>query len=106
MIGDGALEGSGHSNGLELGGVHFILVEIEEVCDGEVWLNACINMPIGNLLGEESQPFVDDGVVLVGRVDEDVKGVHKEAVCFAPVLLVDGCDDVPREITVRSGWTG
>ena len=54
MVGNDVPKGSEHSNGSELGGVHFILVEIEEVCDGEVRLNACINMPIGNLLGEES----------------------------------------------------
>ena len=37
---------------------------------------------------------MDGRVVLVGQVDEDLEGVHKKAVCFAPVLLADGCDDV------------
>ena len=52
---------------------------------------------------EEPQPFVDGGIVLVGKTDEDVKGVHKKAIGFAPILLTNGCDDVPWEFTIGSG---
>ena len=106
MIGDDAPVDSGHSNGSELGGIRSVLVETEKVRVGEVWLHVCISTPIENSSEEESQPFVDGEVVLIGQVDEDVEGVHKEAVCFAPVLLEDGCDDVPREFTIGSSWAG
>ena len=45
---------------------------------------------------------MDGGVFLVGQADEDIKGVHEKAVCFAPGLLADGCDDVHREFMIRS----
>ena len=47
---------------------------------------------------------MDGGVVLVGQVDEGNKGVHVRTVCFAPVLLADGCDDFPRKFTIRIAW--
>ena len=48
MVDDDVSEGSGHSNGLELGEVCFILVETEQVCVGEVRLHVCINTLIEN----------------------------------------------------------
>ena len=48
MVGDDASEGSGYSNELELGEVYFILIEVEQVRVGGIWLYACINTPIEN----------------------------------------------------------
>ena len=49
---------------------------------------------------------MDGGVVLVDQANEDVNGINKEVIGFAPVLMADGRDDVTREFTVGSGWAG
>ena len=48
IVGNDALKGDGYSNGSELGDIHSILVETEQVRIGEVWLHACINTHIEN----------------------------------------------------------
>ena len=54
-----------------------------------------MNMSIEDSSEEELQPFVDGGVVLVGKTEEYIEGVHEEAIGLAPILLSNGCDDVP-----------
>ena len=46
---------------------------------------------------------MDGGIVLVGQANENVEGAHKKAIGVAPILLPNGCDDVPWEFTIGSG---
>ena len=96
MVGDDAPQGSGYSIGLELREVFFILVETKEVRIGQIRFHTCINTSIENSSEKEPQSFVvvDGGVVLVGEADEDVKGVHKEAIGFVPILLTNEISNI------------
>ena len=55
-----------------------------------------------NAVEEEAECLVGGAGILVGKSDEDIDGVHAQAISLSLVLAPDGCDNVARE--VQGSW--
>ncbi len=59
-----------------------------------------------NALEEEVECLVGGAGILVAKSDEDVYGVHAQAISSSLVLAPDGCDNVAREVQGSRGCMG
>ena len=59
-----------------------------------------------NAVEEEAECLVGDAGILVGKSDEDVDGVHAQAISSSLVLAPDGCDNDAQEIQGSRGCMG
>lgn len=103
VIGDDVMKSSGHTNGPKLVQVRLILVKTEEISVGKVGYQAWINVIVVDTTEEEMDGFNDARAITLYEANEDVQGVHEQAVGFASVLMTNGVDDVARGVFGSEG---
>ncbi|EJK45549.1 hypothetical protein THAOC_35832, partial [Thalassiosira oceanica] len=86
------------ADGAELGRVRRVLVEAEQVRVPEEAPGGGGDQASVDEVEEALQGGVDGWVVLVGNVDEDIKGVGVAPFPFSAVGLADGLGDVPWQM--------
>ena len=98
VAGDDAAESGRDADGSELGWVGRVLVEAEEVGVPKESSGGGGDETSVDEVEEVLEGGIDDGVVLVGDVDEDVEGVGVATFPFPAVGLADGLGDVPGQV--------